>query len=224
LHSAYGCAQRQQIAFCTKTADLAFDNFGKHRLVAKLFTRVDIAHVQLDDGAGQHGQRIANAVAVVRPRTGVDQHRVGLVKKRFMNAVAHGAFVVGLKVLDAGAQLGAQLDQAGVDLVQRDGAVLRGVAFAKHIVVNTVEHDDFHKSTFRGGDSDIVLQTSCEEGSVPVDAMRANGDMHQVRCGCWFHTAGGSNCSMPLIQASKVVLTGVATPCCKPSCTTAPLM
>ena len=61
-----------------------------------------------------------------------------------MDALAHCAFAVGLKSLKLGAKLVTQSIQAGIDLIQRNGAVLPGVALAKHVVVDAVEHEDFH--------------------------------------------------------------------------------
>ena len=60
----------------------------------------------------------------MRPGPGIDQDRVHAVSVGLMNALAHRTFAVGLKVLKLGAKLMAQSTQAGVDLVQRDGAVL----------------------------------------------------------------------------------------------------
>ncbi len=65
-----------------------------------------------------------------------------------MDALAHGAFIVGLKGFNAGAKFFAQAAQACIDLVERDRAVLLGVALAKHVVVDAVQHDDFHGESF----------------------------------------------------------------------------
>jgi hypothetical protein len=61
-----------------------------------------------------------------------------------VDAFAHFAFTIGLEVLQVSAQLFTQSTQAGVDFIQCDGPVLLGVALAKHVVVDAVQHENFH--------------------------------------------------------------------------------
>ena len=56
----------------------------------------------------QDRQRIANPVAVMRPRTGVDQHGVLAVFERTVNALAHRPLAVRLERLHLHAKFGAQ--------------------------------------------------------------------------------------------------------------------
>jgi hypothetical protein len=67
-----------------------------------------------------------------------------------MNALAHGTFVVGLEGFYFGTQLLTQGDQTGIDFVKRDGAVLSRVTLAKHVVVDAMEHEDFHGGFLEG--------------------------------------------------------------------------
>jgi hypothetical protein len=136
--------QSQQVAVHTKTGDLALGDGCDDRVVAKFLAGVDVGHVHLDDGALEDGQRVADAVAVVRPGAGVDQHGGGAVAVGAVDALGHFAFDVGLKALDIGAQFLAQCDQACVDFRQGGGAVLRRVALAEHVEVDAVQGQDLH--------------------------------------------------------------------------------
>ena len=97
--------QGQQITVSAEAADLTFDNFGKHGVVTESFTGMDVGHVQLDHRASEHGQGIANGIAVMGPSASIDQDCVDFVGIGLMNAFAHVTFVVGLKALDLGTQL-----------------------------------------------------------------------------------------------------------------------
>ena len=66
---------------------------------------MNVRHMNFDDRHRENRQRIANAVAVVRPGAGVDHHAVYLVEETLMNALAHRALSVGLKTFDLSADL-----------------------------------------------------------------------------------------------------------------------
>jgi hypothetical protein len=72
--------------------------------------------------------RVADAVAVVRPRAGVDEHRGDLLLNAAVNRLTHFLFVVGLETDHFDAELLAQCLQARVDLAQRRGSVRRSRA------------------------------------------------------------------------------------------------
>jgi hypothetical protein len=61
-----------------------------------------------------------------------------------VNALTQGTFKISLEILNLGAQLASEIDQSLIDLIERDGAVLRRVTLAKHIEVNAIEHEDLH--------------------------------------------------------------------------------
>jgi hypothetical protein len=91
--------------------------------------------------------RVADAVAVVRPRAGVDEHRGDLFLKAAVNPLTHFLFAVGLETDHFDAELLAQRLQARVDLAQGRGSVLDRVALAEHVVVDAMEHQDFHHAS-----------------------------------------------------------------------------
>src|ERR1700674_1300431 len=134
----------QQIAVHAETADLSLYDLGEHGVMPKCLAGVDVRHVDLDDRHGENGQRVADAIAVVRPRTGVDEHRGDLLLKAAVNPLTHFLFAVGLETDHFDAKLLAQCLQARVDLAQRRGSVLDRVALAEHVVVDAMEHQDFH--------------------------------------------------------------------------------
>ncbi len=105
---------------------------------------MDVGHVHLDDGALEDGQRIADAIAVMRPGPGVDDHGLHAIGVGAVDALGHFAFKVGLVALDLGPQFLAQSRHLGVDFVQRGGAVLGWVAFAEHVQVDAVQDKDVH--------------------------------------------------------------------------------
>src|SRR6185369_10127848 len=116
---------------------------------AEWLARMDVRHVQLDDRHGEHRERIAQAVAVVSPGAGVDQHGVDVLAERTMDPFAHLAFVVGLKAFDLRAELLAEREQPGVDFRERGRAVLRRLALAEHVEVDAVEHEDLHRTSLQ---------------------------------------------------------------------------
>ena len=84
----------------------------------------------------------------MRPGAGIDEHGLRAIGVGGVNAFAHRALKIGLEVLDPRAQLLSERHQALIDLVERDGAVLRRIALAEHIEIDAVEHKDVH-----GGES-----------------------------------------------------------------------
>src|ERR1700674_2201335 len=80
-----------------ETADLSLYDLGEHGVMPKCLAGVDVRHVELDDWHGENGQRVADAIAVVRPRAGVDEHRGDLLLKAAVNPLTHFLFAVGLE-------------------------------------------------------------------------------------------------------------------------------
>src|SRR4051794_17880364 len=81
--------QSKRITVDTEAANLSLHDFGEHRMMAKRFTRVDVRHMNLDDGYRQYGERIANSIAVVRPCAGIDQHAIDFIDERLMDSRTH---------------------------------------------------------------------------------------------------------------------------------------
>jgi len=99
---------------------------------------MDVGHVQLDDRASEDRQGIADAIAVVRPGARVDQDRVIPFLEAQVNTLDHQRFAVGLKGVDADAELRGQFGQACIDVLEGEGSVLRRVALAEHVVVDAM--------------------------------------------------------------------------------------
>ena len=117
-------------------------------MVAKGLAGVNVGHVHFINRALEDGQRVADAIAVMRPGASIDQHGSGSIAMRSMNALAHGTFKIGLETLDAGTQIVAERRHRCVDLGQRDGAVLRRIALAEHVEIDAVEQENSHENFF----------------------------------------------------------------------------
>src|SRR6266480_695523 len=143
-HSRHRRSQAKQVAVDAEAADLTLRDSCHDRVMAKLLAGVDVRHVHLDDRRRENRKRVPDAVAVVRPGAGVDEHGVDLVGEAFVDALAHRGFAVGLEALDRHPELLAERLQLSVDLGQRDRPVVSGIALAEHVEVDTVEHENLH--------------------------------------------------------------------------------
>src|ERR1700730_1664555 len=81
LHGRNRGTEPQQIAVHAEAADLPLYDLGEHGVMPECLTGVDVRHVDLDDRHGENRERVANTVAVVRPRAGVDEHGGDLLLK-----------------------------------------------------------------------------------------------------------------------------------------------
>jgi hypothetical protein len=137
-----GRPQGKQITLNPESADLSSDDTGEHRMVPERLPRMNVGHVQFDDPTGQDRERVADAVAVVCPRTGVDQHGVPTLFISAMDTLTHRRFAVRLKRIDLHTQFLAQRLQPGIDVGERNRSVLRRVALAEHVVIDAMKHQD----------------------------------------------------------------------------------
>ena len=115
-------------------------------MVPKCLARVNIGHMNLHHRHRQDGQGVSNGIAVVRPCARIDNHRVNALAKRLVDAFHHQALVVGLKAFHSRAQFLGKRLQGCVNIRQGGRAVLRGVALAKHVQINAVQHQNSHGS------------------------------------------------------------------------------
>ena len=95
-------------------------------------------------GTSKHGKRIANAMTVMRPCAGVDQHTVGGVAHRRMNALAERTFTVAVEVLELQAGVCSLPVERGADIVKRCRAVVRRITLAEHVEVDALQHENLH--------------------------------------------------------------------------------
>jgi len=112
--------------------------------MAKSFACMNVGHVHFNDGALQDGQRITDAVTVVRPCACIDHDCVDLIGMRLVNFFGHGTFKIGLKAFHMGTQIFAKLFHLRINFVQGGGAVLGGITLAKHVQVDAVQTQNFH--------------------------------------------------------------------------------
>jgi len=119
--------------------------------MAKRFACMDVGHVHFNDGALQDGQRVANAVTVVRPGACIDHDGVDLIGMRLVNFFNHGAFKIGLKAFHMAPQIFAKLFHLCINFGQGDGAVLGRITFTKHVQVDAVQTQNFHDRPQRSG-------------------------------------------------------------------------
>ncbi len=109
--------------------------------MAKCLARVDVRHMDFDDGYGQDGQCIADPVAVVCPGPGIDQHGLRAVGVRLMDAVYHRPFAVGLEATHPCVQFRTQRLQLLVDFRQGGRAVLGRIALTEHVQVDAMQNE-----------------------------------------------------------------------------------
>src|ERR1700675_3085233 len=92
-----GSSQAEEIAVDAESANLALDDFAEDRLMPTRFPRVNVRHVNLDDGYREDRERIADSIAVMGPCARVDDDPVEFLDEAFMNFLAHRAFAVRLE-------------------------------------------------------------------------------------------------------------------------------
>ena len=99
--------------------------------------------MHLDDRRLEQLERVADRVAVVRPRAGIDDHAVGPVE-RLVDPVDVLALVVRLLALRARVDVARPLVDLRLELAERPAAVQLGVAPPEHVHVHAVEDEDAH--------------------------------------------------------------------------------
>ena len=144
-HRRHGGSQSKQVTIDAKASDLPFRDAGNHRLMPKRFACMDVRHVYFDDGHGQDRQGVSQAVAVVRPRAGIDEDGGKVLAEGLMDALAHGAFMVALKRDHMCSELTGEFPEFRIDFSQRDGAVLSGFTFAEHVEIDAMKYKDIHE-------------------------------------------------------------------------------
>ena len=138
--------ESQGVNIGAQTDDDAVCNGRDHGMMTEFLPFMYIGHMKLNDGALQHLQSIGDRIAVMGPGPGVDQDAVIMFQISFMDFIHHLSLVVGLKAGDSDTQFPGQRKNLFIDLVQSDSAILPGIAFPEHIVVDTVkQHEFFHK-------------------------------------------------------------------------------
>lgn len=95
LHRSYRGPERKQIALRTETTDLPVTNPRESTCAETAHTRKCSTYAARS-GASENGQRIAKAIAVMRPCTGVDQHSIDIVFECAMDTFTYRRFAVGL--------------------------------------------------------------------------------------------------------------------------------
>ena len=99
----------------------------------ELLARVDVRHVDLDDGNREDGKGVPNPVAVVGPCARVDEHSVHFLDERLVDPFTHHAFAVRLEAHNFDTELLRERPQLPVDLGKRDRSVLHGISFPEHV-------------------------------------------------------------------------------------------
>ncbi len=107
--------ESDEVAVAAEPGDDAEADRGEHGRVAERLASVDVGQVGLDDGESGAGDRVAQGVAVVAERAGIEDHAVDLAP-RGMEPADQLAFDVRLEVDDVDVGLGGMSPQVGEDV------------------------------------------------------------------------------------------------------------
>ncbi len=131
---------RNQVARCTESRHYAQADACRDRLMAKLFTGVDIGHVSLDDGKTSCHDGVAQRHAGVAESTRVKDDPVGPVRS-VLQAVDERSLNIRLRIAYLG--LVPNMDTNCFDhIVERVGSVHLGLARTEHVQIRPVEDKD----------------------------------------------------------------------------------
>src|SRR5690606_31928006 len=137
----HGGDETKQVAVGAEARDLPGADGRHHRAPPERLARVDVGQVHLDGGQPDGRNGVAQRVAVVGERAGINDDGVkspaGAVKR-----VDELAFVVRLEKLHFGAQLGGRCGQHALDVRERRVPVYVRLARAEQVQVRTVQHQD----------------------------------------------------------------------------------
>src|ERR1044072_569809 len=97
--------------------------------------------MDLEGGNGRQLERIADRIAVMRPGTWIEQEAVGQ-SGRVVQTFHVLALGVGLEEARLEPELRRPVADPYLELDQREGAVVLGVALAEHVEVDTVQDLD----------------------------------------------------------------------------------
>src|SRR5438552_3128649 len=119
------------------------DQIGDHRPPPPLLALVHVGKVYLNDRLPERLERVVNRVAVVRPRTWIDDQRVGVVVG-VVDPLDELALAVRLTAANAHPELLSPFVDPCLELVQADPAVQRVIASADDVEVDSVQDEDLH--------------------------------------------------------------------------------
>jgi hypothetical protein len=108
-----------------------------------------MGHVNLYDRDLKYVQSIGDAMAVMRPGTGVNEHGIRPVPMGLVDPLGHLTFVVGLETLHFKAQFPAESFNLFVYLGEGKGTVLFRIPSSEHIQVYSVKNKQFMHVTSR---------------------------------------------------------------------------
>jgi hypothetical protein len=143
LESLRQVLQRQPVPVHAETGYHPGGYRRDNRMVPELFTRVNVGNVHLDQGSAQQGTRVAQRVGVMRPRSGVEYHRGGVIGGLVQPGDELG-FNVGLADLDLEAEFLADRDASVDEVGVRGQPVDVGLPGSEPTEVHPVENDDPH--------------------------------------------------------------------------------
>src|ERR687898_1782892 len=131
--------KRVAVAIGSLADDALGDDVLDDRVAPPLLALLDIREVYLDDGHPEQLEGVPDRVAVVRPRSRVDDDGVGPVA-RVVAPLDVLAFVVRLEAADAALELARPLVDLRLELGEAEPAVDRRVAIGEHVEVDAVDH------------------------------------------------------------------------------------
>ena len=138
-----------------------------HRRPPPFLALLDVREVHLDDGHPEELDRVADRVAVVRPRAGVEDDAVRPVE-RVVAPVDELALVVRLPAARRALVLVRPRVDAALELGEREAAVVVGVAPVEHVEVDAVQDCDPHGATLTR-DQRVERRTHVGRGQLDAD-------------------------------------------------------
>jgi hypothetical protein len=156
----------------------------------EFLSAVDVGHVHFNDWYFQYSKSVRDAVAVVRPGSGVDQHGIRSVPVGLMDPMCHLTLVIGLEAFHLEAEFRGESPDLIVDLGECHGPVLGRIAFSKHIQIDPMKN----QYLFHGTSLAEFPDPHMEKGSLTpysvrhhpcADARRLNDTFPMGRAPCF---------------------------------------
>jgi thiazole synthase len=137
-----GSVERQLIAKSTKAANRSFCNRRNETLVPELFARGGIGKMHLDHRCGDRLDRVEQGDRCMGQGAGVDDHRMGLIGRGFVQPVDQMAFMIALPNIDVETQRLRMVFNLSGDFVERLRTIYFGFAHAQQVEIGSVQYKD----------------------------------------------------------------------------------
>ncbi len=133
----------KNIAVGSESADLAQADTGRERPVAEVLAGVDVREVDLHLRDGYHVEGVADHHRGVGESAEIaDQSLLLRLVHQFVQLLDQLALMVALEETEH--HVGERLFEHGVDIVERERAVVVGITLAEHVQVGSIDDEETH--------------------------------------------------------------------------------